>query len=199
MLKKRRNFRTTDKEDGFICFVLLLFLSGCVAGSILASRFFLLVSDNYLLNNGFAIYGVVSFFQSFISTGVILCVLFFAGFCAVGQPISFCTALYRGVVLGLAVGSSYMMGGISVLPAVAVFSIPHAVATTIILAYAIRESVGFSNLLATCCVSEKTECGLRGRFKKYLLRFLVLTIFTVICAAIRTVLFMMFYKTLVAL
>lgn len=198
MLKKRRAFRDTGKEDGFIVFILMLFLSGCAAGSILAARFSSAVSSSYLLNNGFAVDSSVSFLKSFISTAVMLGVLFLAGLCAAGQAVSFCAALYRGAVLGLAVGTSYLSGGIDILPVVTVFSLPHAVATTVILAYAIRESVGFSNLLAVCCISEKTECGLRGRFKKYLLRFLALIILTILSAAIRTLLFMLFYSSLTA-
>lgn len=195
MMKKRSGIVKSGKEDRFIGFVLLLFLSGCAAGSILAPRF-ASCADNVLWGNGFSVCEQAGFFSSFLSTAFLLAALFPAGLCAIGQPVSFCVALYRGGALGLAAGASYISGGMKALPALAVLMIPHAVATTLILVYGIRESVGFSNMLALCCVSDKTECGLRARFRKYLLRFLVLLLLTGICAAVRTVLFAVLYKTL---
>ena len=199
MFIKRRKSAALNREDGLLSFVMLLFLSGCAAGSIFISSLSPELAENYFIGGGFTLSDRVSFFGSFMSAAMLILLLLVSGLCVIGQPAAFCTAVYRGASIGCAVGATYLTHGMKSLPLVLVLDIPHAVATTVILAYGVREAVRFSNLLASCCVSERTEYGFKAGFRKYLLRFMVLLVLAALCAAARTLLFALFYKPLTAL
>lgn len=125
-----------------------------------------------------------------IFTGYILFLsaFFITGTSAIGHPVSLCLLLFRGIGAGVSVSYLYYVSGISAFPEVVFAVLPEAAAALIIAAAAARESMRSSCGLVKCMVQGDTyENGVRS-FKMYCVRFMVLSVISLLTAAGCTIL-----------
>ncbi len=120
---------------------------------------------------------------SFRPTAILLLLDLLLGFSAIGQPFAVLILLDRGMALGIATAATYFTYGMRGLPVVLLLQFPHAAATSVLLLLAARESMRFSRQLTEFLLRDGDLPGLRGQLKLYFIKYLVLLLLLLICAA----------------
>lgn len=132
------------------------------------------------------------FIRSFLSEAVFLAAFFLSGTSAIGQPLTAALLIYRGVGTGAAAAAEYCREGIGALSTVALLIVPLGAAYVLISLIAAREALRSSVRLLHILFggSAPERSGSEGSL--YVIRFIVLTVITLIAAAAETALYLLF-------
>ncbi|WP_270739198.1 stage II sporulation protein M [Massilioclostridium coli] len=166
-------------QKTFFQLILLLFIIGMIYGAVLAGT-----SSEEMLNKlSFLTQGfmdqraeqslVYTFLNSLGSTASLLLTLFLLGFCAIGQPFAGFVPIFRGLGLGLSMGSFYLQDGIKGVLFCLLLLLPPAAISTFALILGTRESIKFSNLFFSVLLPDK-NLETKGMLKLYCTKFGVL-------------------------
>lgn len=114
------------------------------------------------------------FIRSVSWTSFLLILLFVLGFCSISQPLELMVLLWRGTALGLSVSYMYSIYEIKGAVISALMILPHAVITSVVLVFAARESLRFSDLYILHIAGRDDESSSAPQLKLYIIRFAVL-------------------------
>ncbi len=155
----------------------LLFLLGAAAGTAAFTR---LGSEELQLLQTLLQREQQDFWQRFLPEGAQLLLLFFCGFCAVGQPCGAFLLFYRGLGLGL-IGTFFAAQGRSAFLHYALQLLPQSLMFLLIQMAASREAMAFSlNFLRQLLGNSPRNLSISPRI--YILRFLILLLLTALAA-----------------
>lgn len=141
---------STQKRDRLLIILISCFLLGVLIGAVILSRADKTATENlsFLFKGFIESRGkdefFASFFSSFSSSLLILLVSFLLGFSAISTPFIFLTAVYRGLGVGMTAGYLYGNNGLVGIGFFAGVVAPGAVAISLALLYACKESIRFS-------------------------------------------------------
>ena len=116
------------------------------------------------------------FLSSLSSSGVLVFICFFMGFCAVGQPVHIGVLVFRGIGLGAAIAYFYTAYGFSGFLEVLLLIIPGAVMSSLAIILAAREGIRFSNILGGFLSGVEGERDTKVLLRLYVLKFVVLSV-----------------------
>lgn len=122
------------------------------------------------------------FSSSFFPLELILTAQMMCGFFAVGQPLCLLTLLLRGMAGGISAALIYVCCGLKGFFIILILLLPVLLFNMYILVLGARESIKSSNILVRFAIGRSTEK--RNELKIYFVKFLVLTIFSLITSAI---------------
>ncbi len=169
--------------------ILMLFMfAGVIAGTLLvikdADRFFVttdLFSQRLIKSSGTKTLLKV-FSDSFLPLAAILLFQMICGFFALGQPLCAFTLFHRGAAGGISAALIYCEYGLKGFFIIVIMLLPVLVFNMYILVFGARESVRLSNILAGFILGK--DCGENESIRLYLLKFLILTAFALICSVL---------------
>lgn len=90
-----------------------------------------------------------TFLSAFSSSALLLLLLFFCGFCAIGAPLIFAVPLFKGLGFGLTAGTVFAAYGIDALWYVAILILPNLLISSIVLLLACRQAFRMSRKIWT--------------------------------------------------
>ena len=175
-----KDFRRTS-----IIIMLAFILMGITAGTVIYTKYpetaagisgFIKTSDKRTL--------AMVFKEAFRSTFLMLILLMFSGFSAVSQPLELGSLIYRGIILGISFSYTYVTYAFKGIFICVLMILPHALATSVILVLAVRESMRMSNAAAVMLFKDNPDIPERPDTRLYLLKFMVLVILLLISSAI---------------
>lgn len=128
--------------------------------------------------------------SSFVSTALMLGVLFICGFCAVAQPIIVLVPLFRGLGYGYQAGYIYAQNGFVGMGYAALVLLPNILFSTVLILFACSEAFEMS----TACyrAARGGDTGASANLRGYCLRFLVFFLLALAVASVDAVCTMMF-------
>ena len=132
------------------------------------------VTDGYRAGITERTFGEV-FLSSLTSSGVLVFICFFMGFCAVGQPVHVGILIFRGIGLGATIAHFYSTYGFSGFLDVVFLIVPGAVVSSLALILAAREGMRFSNILGGFLSGVEGERDCKALLRLYMLKFAVLS------------------------
>lgn len=169
--------------------LLMLFMfTGIIAGTLLvikdADRDFVTTDlfSQRLIKGGQAKTLFKVFQDSFLPLAAILLSQMICGFFAVGQPLCAFTLFHRGAAGGISAALIYCEYGLKGFFIIVVMLFPVLVFNMYILIFGARESVRLSNTIVGFLFGK--ECGDNVSIRLYLIKFLVLTAFALICSVL---------------
>lgn len=188
-LKNKRN----SEDSGKIKVITLLF-AVITAGVFLGTLLFCRSSRQLVYTSDALCHGFIKllcpqsiaemFVRSFSWTFILLMLMMLSGFCSISQPFSMILLFWRGSALGVSVSYMYSIYGLKGAAVSVLMILPNAVATSLILVYAARESLRLSNLLLIYIAEKcRNEDKYLPQIKLYFLRFAVLMLMVVISSA----------------
>lgn len=179
---------SSQKRRFFIGMLMLLMFAGIIAGTLLViidtkgKYVSEPVFNQHLLKNGAVKTLFETFAGSFFTLEAILIFQMTCGFFAIGQPMCAFTLFHRGASGGIAAALIYMTYGLKGFFIILVMLLPILIFNMYILVLGARESIKFSNVLLCYAVGKNTERDTDIKF--YFIKFLVLTVFAIICSAL---------------
>lgn len=133
------------------------------------------------------------FIRSVTWTSFLLTVLFVLGFCGISQPLELLVLLWRGTALGISVSYMYSVYEIKGTLISALMILPHAVMTSVILVFAVREALRASGLYILHISGRTTDPDeAQHQMKLYFIRFAVLMAASLVSSVADTVLTYLF-------
>lgn len=169
--------------------ILMLFMfAGVIAGTLLvikdADRAYVTTDlfSQRMIKSGQAKTLLKVFLDSFLPLAAILLFQMICGFFAVGQPLCAFTLFHRGAAGGISAALIYYEYGLKGFFIIVSMLLPVLVFNMYILIFGARESVRLSNILAGFVLGK--DCGGNESIRLYLLKFLVLTAFALICSVL---------------
>ncbi len=158
--KKSDKFITNESS---ILMLMILFLAGVFAGTVLYCNFDITGQDKLL--------GIAGSFidtrleQTFIQTlvnsfsGAFMLLLgcFILGFCAISQPIEVLIPVFRGLGLGVSLAGMYSQFGLGGFCVSLVLIVPQGIVSAIVIMFAAREAVRMSNSIGMVVFSGRHE------------------------------------------
>jgi len=186
--------RTTLTNSESRKLTLLLLCAAVVAGIIAGSCIFAvkrsLASNSFVtqyispLNCGETL--LDSFKYSALTYTAFILGFFLAGFFAFGKIIGIAATVYRGIGIGLTVGSLYAAFGTRAMLLTAVLIVPKILATTLVIVLAARETMKLSSKIYGFLFMKTTDEDMKKYIKLYCIKFLVLGLFMVAIAALES-------------
>lgn len=175
-------------NNKLIMVLFALFLLGMVYGALSVADLGeeLLKSADFITQGFISIRRMQSIFitlgSSFISSSILLLIVYLMGYSSIGQPITFFIPFFRGLGLGFSMGYLYTYFGGKGIAYCLVLLLPHALVSTLALVLGAKESIRFSNLLFRNFFSKENLISLKT-LKLYTSKFLII-IFLVLISAI---------------
>lgn len=176
----------SQKRKLFIGILMIFMFAGVIAGTL-----FVIIDTekNYVISNFFNQRLIKSaeertlfrvFIDSFLPLFIILVFQMICGFFAIGQPLCFITLLHRGIAGGISAALIYSSYGIRGFLIIVIMLLPAMIFSMFILVLSARESIKLSNIIASFAFGKQSEE--KTEIRLYIIKFLVLTIFALICA-----------------
>lgn len=113
--------------------------------------------------------------NSFSGAFLLLTVCFLLGFCTIAVPAEIFLPMFKGLGTGIAIAGMYGKYGVRGMAAAAVFVIPEAVMTSLVLIMASREAARFSAALYDAVFGRSAERGSPDA-KLYFTKFVILCV-----------------------
>ncbi len=176
----------SQKRKFFIMILMMFMFVGIIVGTLLVIKD---SEKKYILSEFFSqrlIKTTTSktllkvFFDSFFPLFTILIFQLLCGFFALGQPLCLFTLLHRGIASGISAALIYSTYGIKGFFIILVMLLPVLIFNMYILVLGARESIKLSNIINR--FSFRGKCEESIDVKLYIIKFLVLTGFALLCA-----------------
>lgn len=196
MQRTRLDLKKTDylRKNYIYITLILLFIIGMFYGSMVVkmqsqelSQRFSLLTQGYSYESGRFIH---TLFTTFLSNTIFLLIPYFAGYGAVFQLASAFVPLFKGLGLGLTMGSIYQSDGLSGIVYSVLIIIPHTAVALIAILIGCRESIKMSNLFFKSI--RHSDCLNIEIIKLYNVKFIVLTAISFISALINAISMILF-------
>lgn len=175
----RKTTATVKKKDSLLMILAACFLLGVLIGAAMLSTADQTATENlsflfqgFIQNRGSAGF-FSSFFSSFSSALLILLISFLSGFSAISTPFIFLIAVYRGLGIGMTAGYLYSNNGLAGIGFFAGVVAPGAVAISLTLIYACKESIRFSMIFLRPLYRPFPGTSALPALKIYLRRYLM--------------------------
>ena len=180
-----RSFLFYFRSNLWMIILGILFLLGVFIGTILLSKSDLSTIESLkIILGGYVEKRRVPSFSSialstFLSTFLLLALLFFCGFCTISRLIIVLVPLFKGLGYGFSIGMIYLEHGGEAMKYVALLILPTMFLSTALLLSACKTSLKLSIRLFRASVSSQSE---EVRTKKYCVKYFIFTLMCIIIA-----------------
>lgn len=199
---KAAAFRRVIKRNRITTVLAAAFLLALLYGSVLISQAdanlqekLSFLTQEYSVQRG-AQSLLTTFLSSFSLSFVYLAAAFFLGFFAFGQPVSVFIILFRGFVLGLAMGQIYLNHQWQGVLYCAVLVVPFSVTFAFVLIAALKDSIQSSNLFLGTMFPKLGGGATELTLKMYAVRYAFYLLFIILTSALDAGLNFFFAETL---
>ncbi len=127
---------------------------------------------------------ITVFSEAFTDTFLILVLLMILGFGSVFQPLEISSLLLHGFILGVSFSHTYTVYAMKGFFISVLMILPHALAVSVILVLAVRESMRMSTSIAVFAFKGDSELIKRPDLSTYFLKFSVLAILLAVSSVI---------------
>lgn len=176
----------SEKRKFFISILMLFMFSGIIVGTLFVikdeeSRFIVSgLINQHLIKNTVERSLIKVFTDSFLPLLFSLLIQVLCGLFAMGQPLSLLTLFHRGIAGGISAALIYINYGLKGFFIILIMLLPVLLFSMFILVLGARESIKSSNKIL--CFAFGKENAQKVEIKLYIIKFIVLTVFALLCS-----------------